>query len=98
MPRSGGDTHRVFAAGFVRVPKAIGFKRIGLGIGVAVAAAIAFVALSSSFISIDGARDAVTAQIKAATGLEPTVRGTTSISIFPPDTITLKDIVLGEDR
>ena len=82
----------------MRVPKAIGFKRIGIGIGVAVAAAIAFIALSSSFISIDGARDAVTAQIKAATGLEPTVRGTTSISIFPPDTITLRDIVLGEDR
>lgn len=80
------------------MPKAIGLKRIGLVIGVAVAAVFGFVALSSSLISADGARDAVTAQIKAATGLEPAVRGATSISIFPPDTITLNDVFLGGDR
>ena len=78
------------------MPKAIGFKRFGLVIGVAVALGVGFIGLSTSLISVDNARDAVKAQIKAATGLDPVVRGATAISIFPPDTITLDDVVLGE--
>lgn len=80
------------------MPKAIGFRRMGLMIGIVAALGVGLIALSSSLISADAARDAVTAQIKAATGLDPVVRGSASISIFPPDTITLTDVVLGEDR
>jgi len=80
------------------VPTAIGFKRLGLAIGTVVALGVGGIALSSSLISATTARDAVTAQIKAVTGLEPVVRGSANISIFPPDTITLTDVVLGEDR
>lgn len=54
-------------------------------------------ALSSRLISADNAREAVKAQIKAATGLEPTIAGSTDISIFPPDTITLNEVRLGDD-
>lgn len=79
------------------MPKAIGFKRIGLIIGIAIALGVGFIALSSRLISADTARDTVKAQIKAATGLEPTIRGATGISIFPPDTITLNDVLLGGD-
>ena len=79
------------------MPKAIGFKRIGLITGIAIALGVGFIALSSSLISADNARDTVKAQIKAATGLEPTIRGATGISIFPPDTITLNDVLLGGD-
>lgn len=80
------------------MPKAIGFRRMGLIIGIVVALGVGLIALSSSLISADAARDAVTAQIKSATGLDPVVRGSATISIFPPDTITLTDVVLGEDR
>ena len=79
------------------MPKALGFRRIGLIIGIAVAAGVGFIALSSSLISADAARDAVKAQIKAATGLDPAVHGATAISIFPPDTITLNDVSLDGD-
>jgi AsmA protein len=67
-------------------------------LGVVVAVALAAIATSSFLISADAARDAVTAQIKALTGLEPRIRGPVAISIFPPDTISLGDVVLGDDR
>ena len=79
------------------MPQAIGFKRFGLVVAAAVVAGVGFIALSSSLISGDNARDAVKAQIKAATGLDFVVRGGTAISIFPPDTITLGDVVLGDN-
>jgi AsmA protein len=82
----------------LRLPKAIGFKRLGIAIGVVVAIALAAVALPSYLISADAARDAVKAQIKAATGLDPVVRGQVAVSLFPPDTVTLGDVLLGDDR
>jgi AsmA protein len=80
------------------LPTEIGFKRLGLVIGIAVALGLGAVAASSLLISVDAARDAVTAQIRAATGLDPRVRGAVAISIFPPDTVSLGDVVLGDDR
>jgi AsmA protein len=80
------------------VPTAIGIRWLGIAIGVVVALGLGALGLSSLVISAESARDAVTAQIKAATGFEPVVRGSVSISIFPPDSVTLSDVVLGEDR
>ncbi|MGZ3408986.1 MAG: AsmA family protein [Xanthobacteraceae bacterium] len=80
------------------LPTAIGIRWLGIAIGAIVALSLGVVALSSLVISAETARDAVTAQIKAATGFEPVVRGSVSISIFPPDSVTLADVVLGEDR
>ena len=78
------------------MPKAIGFKRLGAAIGIAVALFFGVIALSSHLVSQDAAREAVKAQIRAATGLDPEVRGPVSVSIFPPDTVTLSDVVLGD--
>jgi AsmA protein len=80
------------------VPTAIGFRRLGFVIGIVVAVCLGAVALSSILISAEAAREAVTAQIKAATGFEPVVRGPITISIFPPDSVSLADVVLGDDR
>lgn len=49
-------------------------------------------------VSADSARDAVVAQVKAATGIEPAIRGPVNISIFPPDSVSLTDVVLGDNR
>lgn len=76
----------------------IGFKRLGLLIGIVMVLCLGAIAVSSFLVSADAARDAVTVQIKAATGLEPRVRGAVAISIFPPDTVSLGDVVLGDDR
>ncbi len=80
------------------MPTAIGFKRLVIAIGAVVALCVAAIVLSSLVVSADSARDAVVAQVKAATGFEPTIRGPVSISIFPPDSVSLTDVVLGDDR
>jgi AsmA protein len=78
--------------------KTIGFKRFGLAIAIVVAVGFGAIGLSSYLVSAEAARDAVKAQIKAATGLDPVVRGPVAVSIFPPDTVTLGDVLLGDDR
>jgi AsmA protein len=80
------------------VPTAIGFKRLVIGIGAVVALCLGAIVLSSLVVSADSARDAVVAQVRAATGLEPVIRGSVSMSIFPPDSVSLSDVVLGDDR
>ena len=77
---------------------AIGLKRLVIAIGAIVALCVGAIVLSSLVVSADSARDAVVAQVKAATGFEPTIRGPVSISIFPPDSVSLTDVVLGDDR
>jgi AsmA protein len=73
----------------------IGFKRIGLAFAALVVIGLGAVAVSSFLISTEAARDAVKAQIRAATGLDPAIRGDVRISIFPPDTVRLRDVALG---
>ncbi|HVG51482.1 MAG TPA: AsmA family protein [Xanthobacteraceae bacterium] len=80
------------------MPTATGIKRFGFALGILVVLCIGAIALSSFLISAETARDAVTRQIKAATGFEPEVRGPVTISIFPPDSVSLTDVVLGDDR
>ena len=77
---------------------AIGLKRLVIAIGAIVALCVGAIVLSSLVVSADSARDAVVAQVKAATGFEPTIRGPVSISIFPPNSVSLTDVVLGDDR
>lgn len=76
----------------------MGIRWLGIALGGIVAICLGALALSSLIISPESARDAVTAQIRAATGFQPVVRGSVNISIFPPDSVSLADVVLGEDR
>lgn len=76
----------------------IGFKRIGLVFAALVVIGLGAVAVSSFLISTEAARDAVKAQIRAATGLDPAIKGGVSVSIFPPDTVSFRDVVLGDDQ
>ena len=71
-----------------------------LGILVAGVIAIGVVALSAGtfLISPDVARDAVKAQIRAVTGLDPVLRGPVEVSLFPSGTVSLADVVLGEEQ
>ena len=75
---------------------AAGFKRLGIAIVAVVALGLAAVAASSWLISADSAREAVKAQIRLATGLDPVIRGPVTVSMFPPDTVELADVVLAE--
>src|SRR6516162_3231185 len=75
----------------------IGFKRIGLAFAALVVVGLGAIAVSSFLISTEVARDAVKAQIRAATGLDPAIRGEVRVSIFPPDTVSFRDVVLGDE-
>src|SRR3990170_841331 len=83
-------------SGNLHVTAAAGFKRLGIAIVAVVALGLAAVAASSWLISADSAREAVKAQIRLATGLDPVIRGPVTVSMFPPDTVELADVVLAE--
>ena len=77
---------------------ATGLKRLGLVVAVVIAAGAATLWGASYLVSADGARDAVKAQIRAVTGLDPTLRGPVAVSLFPTGTVSLSDVVLGEQN
>src|SRR5271165_5176583 len=81
-------------SGSVLVTTVMGFKRIGLAFAALVVIGLGAIGVSSFLISTDTAREAVKAQIHAATGLDPTIQGVVSVSLFPPDTVTLRDVAL----
>src|SRR5262245_11641247 len=84
--------------GSVLVTTIIGFKRIGLAFAALVVVGLGAIGVSSFLISTEAARDAVKAQIHAATGLDAAIKGEVRVSIFPPDTVSFHDVVLGNDR
>jgi AsmA protein len=77
------------------VTAAQGTKRFA--IAAAALAGAAFVALIGSSFLIPTAtiRDSVRKQIQTATGLDPTLRGEVSVSLFPHAAVTFHDVVLG---
>lgn len=76
---------------------ASGFKRLGIGLGAIVAAlAVAFAAIAI-FMPVDTLRDSVRAEIRGMTGLDPLLRGDSSVSIFPSAAVSFKNVALGGD-
>jgi AsmA protein len=74
-----------------------GSKRLGIGVAAFLAAGIGAFALVPVFIPADHVRDAVKAEIKAVTGLDPVLRGDVMVSLFPSAGVTLDEVVLGDD-
>jgi AsmA protein len=73
-------------------------KRLGIAAGVVIAAGAAGLWGAPRLIPADGAREAVTAQIRAVTGIEPTVHGRVEVSLFPSGTVRLGNVVLGDGQ
>jgi AsmA protein len=73
-------------------------KRLGILVAGVVVAGVVALSAGSFLISADVARDAVKAQIRAVTGLDPVLRGPVEVSLFPSGTVSLADVVLGEDQ
>src|SRR5262245_66423495 len=84
--------HRVSVTEPSPVIAAKGFKRLGIGVAAFVAAGIGAFALVPLFIPADHVRDAVKAEIKAVTGLDPVLRGDAVVSLFPSAGVTLGDV------
>lgn len=77
---------------------ATGFKRLGLAVAALVAAVCGVFAAMSLFISADGVREAIKAEIRGVTGLDPVLRGEATVSLFPTGQVSFADVRLGDDR
>ena len=73
------------------------WKRIGLVAAAALACGIGALALGPFFFPADHVRDAVKAEIRAATGLDPVLHGDASISLFPSAQVSFGDLALGNE-
>ena len=75
-----------------------GIKRLGIVIPALVAVGIGALLTLPFFMPPEAVRDAVKAEIRAVTGLEPVLRGGASVSLFPSGTVSFDDVSLGDDR
>lgn len=73
-----------------------GFKRLGFAILALVLVTFGALAVVSFLVPADQVRDAVKAEIRAVTGLDPILRGETQVSLFPTGHVALSDIILGD--
>ena len=77
---------------------AVGIKRLGLAVLALAAAGICALLVLPFLMPADAVRDAVKAEIRAVTGLDPVLRGATSVSLFPTGTVRFEDVSLGDNR
>src|ERR1700732_479074 len=73
-------------------------KRLGLAVAALILAATCTFVIVALLMPADSVRDAVKAEIRAVTGLEPVVRGGVSVSLFPSGRVSLEDVTLGDNR
>ena len=76
---------------------ATGLKRLAIAIATMIAAAFATLVALSFLMPAASVRDAVDREIHAVTGLEPVLRGSISISLFPSGTVSFHNVLLGND-
>jgi AsmA protein len=80
------------------VPPLRGFKRLGIALAAMTAATVGAFAALPFLISTDTVRDAVQAEIRSVTGLDPALGGDLSISLFPSGAASFADVTLvGDD-
>jgi AsmA protein len=78
------------------VSSATGLKRLSLVISAVFAVGLAALFAASALVPTERVRNAVIAEIRAATGLEPLIRGEVKVSFFPTATVSFSDVVLGD--
>jgi AsmA protein len=75
-----------------------GFKRLGIAICALILGVFGALALVSFLIPKDQVREAVKAEIRTATGLDPELRGDVSVALFPYGQVVLSDVSLGDGQ
>jgi AsmA protein len=75
-----------------------GFKRLGYVLLAAIAAAAGILLTASYLISADAVRQQAMSEIRAVTGLNPTLRGEATVSLFPSGSVSFADVVLGDGK
>lgn len=77
---------------------ATGLKRLGLALLAAFVAAAGVLMAAGYLISAEAVRRQALREIRAATGLEPVLRGPATVALFPNGSISFEDVVLGDAR
>ncbi len=77
---------------------ATGFKRLGYAVAAVIVFGTAALAAMSLLISNERVRESAKAEIRNVTGLDLTLRGDSTVSLFPTGSVSFSDVVLGEDR
>lgn len=77
---------------------AIGFKRLAYAFAAVAVTGVGVLVAMPFLVPAEAVREAVKAELRATTGLEPQLRGETSLSLFPSGTATLTDVALGDNR
>jgi AsmA protein len=78
------------------VTAAIGLKRFAIAAGAFIAALFVILMVFPFFVPAATVRDAVKMEIRTVTGLEPTLRGNVSVSLFPHPSVSFHDVLLGD--
>jgi AsmA protein len=77
---------------------AVGIKRLALIVAALAVLAIGGLLILPFLMQAEAVREAVKAQIRAVTGLDPVLRGGASVSLFPTGTVSFDDVSLGDNR
>ena len=80
------------------MPSPTGLMRLSLVIAAVFAAGIAALVGAAALIPPETVRQAIVANIRAVTGLEPTIRGDVAVTLFPQATVSFTDVALGEEH
>jgi AsmA protein len=78
------------------VTVAISLKRFAIAAGAIIAALFVTLMVFPFFVPAATVRDAVKTEIHAVTGLDPTLRGVVSVSLFPHPSVSFRDVQLGD--
>jgi AsmA protein len=73
-----------------------GFKRLGFAVAALLLAIFGILGIVSVLVPADQVREAIKAEIRAVTGLDPTLRGDISVSLFPYGKVSFADVTLGD--
>jgi len=80
------------------VTAAVGIKRLGFVVLALAAVGIGALVILPFLMPADAVREAVKAEIRAVTGLDPVLRGGASVSLFPTGKVSFDDVSLGDNR
>jgi AsmA protein len=75
-----------------------GLKRLGLALVAVLAVGTAVYLTANVLISADAVRRQVLSEIRSVTGLEPTLNGAATVSLFPTGSVSFADVTLGDAK
>ncbi len=76
----------------------VGIKRLGLAVIAVLVAGFGTVLILPFLMPAETVREAVKAEIRAVTGLDPVLRGGASVSLFPTGRVSFDEVSLGDNR